>query len=49
MRSGPDEANTPDQPGEGDDIFAQIPAFDVIDGELVPRAAYRLQRPHGDH
>lgn len=31
-----------DAPDAADDPFADLPAFDVIDGELVPRAATRL-------
>ena len=36
MRSPADEPN----PAEADDdaLFDQLPAFDVVDGELMPRA-----------
>ncbi|MEH3088329.1 MAG: hypothetical protein PGN24_01620 [Microbacterium arborescens] len=35
----PDDASEPQSPDAvDDDLFADLPAFDVIDGELMPRA-----------
>lgn len=34
----PDEQPEPHDPRPGNDaLFAEIPAFDVVDGELMPR------------
>lgn len=38
----PDDEPAPMSPGaDDDDLFADLPAFDVIDGELMPRARSR--------
>ncbi|WP_263598654.1 hypothetical protein [Microbacterium pullorum] len=36
MRSSADEPNPAD--ADEDALFDQLPAFDIIDGELMPRA-----------
>ncbi|WP_263405846.1 hypothetical protein [Microbacterium radiodurans] len=38
----PEDDPTPSSPGpEHAELFAQIPAFDVVDGELMPRRGRR--------
>lgn len=42
MDPRPDDVPEPQSPGAvDDDLFADLPAFDVIDGELMPRARRR--------
>ncbi|WP_424448582.1 hypothetical protein [Microbacterium arborescens] len=38
----PEDESEPLGPGSlDDDVFADLPAFDVVDGELMPRACDR--------
>lgn len=46
MSSTPEQAATPASGGEnGVGLYAEVPGFDVVDGELLPRAPSRVSAP----